>query len=411
MLSQKTIDIVKSTAPVLEEHGEALTRHFYQRMFNHNPEVKPFFNPANQAQGAQQRALANAICAYAANIDRLDRLGSAVELIAHKHASLMVKPEHYPIVGENLLASIREVLGPGATDEIIAAWSEAYNALADILIQRESQIYDHNASRPGGWNGFRPFRVEQKVPESEIVTSFYLKPADERPAPSFLPGQYITIQMATPDGSTTMRNYSLSCQPGLESLRISVKRESRQDSHSPEGFVSNQLHDAVQVGDTLQAGPPCGEFVLESGAATQRPLVLLAGGIGITPLLSMLNTAVETTPTRPIVLIYACRNPRVQAFREHLDQLAHNHEPLTVHYRYSDEDADPTPAHSSTGLVDATLIDALMPTRDADYYVCGPKPFMQSIIQTLGEWQIPPAQVRSEFFGPQQALHPAIQEA
>src|SRR5690606_23494038 len=107
MLNERIIQTVKSTAPVLEEHGDTLTRHFYQRMFKHNPEVAPFFNPANQSAGKQQRALAGAIAAYAANIDNLEVLGGAVELIAQKHASLMIKPEHYPIVGENLLASIR----------------------------------------------------------------------------------------------------------------------------------------------------------------------------------------------------------------------------------------------------------------------------------------------------------------
>src|SRR5690606_36073875 len=107
MLDEKTIQIVKSTAPILQEHGETLTRHFYKRMFSHNPEVGPFFNPAHQTSGSQQKALAGAICAYAANIDNLEVLGGAVELIAQKHASLQIKPEHYPIVGENLLASIR----------------------------------------------------------------------------------------------------------------------------------------------------------------------------------------------------------------------------------------------------------------------------------------------------------------
>src|SRR6478672_8536369 len=141
MLKESTVAIVKSTAPILEEHGELLTRHFYTRMFKHNPEVAPFFNAANQAAGLQQKALAAAICAYAANIDNLEVLGGAVELIAQKHASLQIKAEHYPIVGENLLASIREVLGPGATDEVIEAWGEAYGFLADILIGRERQIY------------------------------------------------------------------------------------------------------------------------------------------------------------------------------------------------------------------------------------------------------------------------------
>ena len=166
LLNQNTIDIVKSTAPILQQHGETLTRHFYQRMFSHNPEVGPFFNPANQAEGTQQRALAGAICAYAANIDNLEVLGGAVELIANKHASLMVKPEHYPIVGENLLASIREVLGDGATDDVINAWAEAYGFLTDILVGREEQLYSDSATKDGGWEGFRKFKIDKKDQEA-----------------------------------------------------------------------------------------------------------------------------------------------------------------------------------------------------------------------------------------------------
>ena len=150
MLSAQTIAVVKSTAPILAEHGETLTRHFYKRMFSHNPEVVPLFSQKNQASGVQQKALAAAICAYAANIDNLPALSETVERIAQKHVSLQIKPEHYPIVGENLLASIREVLGAGATDDIINAWGEAYGFLADILIGREKQIYqEHAAQRQG----------------------------------------------------------------------------------------------------------------------------------------------------------------------------------------------------------------------------------------------------------------------
>src|SRR4051812_40859212 len=111
MLSESTIAIVKSTVPVLREHGETLTRHFYQRMFRENPEVAHYFPQANMESGQQPKALAAAICAYAANIDNLSAMAGAVERIAQRHASLKIQPEHYPIVGANLLASIREVLG------------------------------------------------------------------------------------------------------------------------------------------------------------------------------------------------------------------------------------------------------------------------------------------------------------
>lgn len=126
MLKQSTIDIVKSTAPILAENGELLTKHFYKRMFSNNPEVLPFFNQSNQQSGTQQRALAGAITAYATHIDNLEVLNSAVNTIVQKHVSLQIKEEHYPIVGENLIESIKEVLGDLATKEVVTAWSEAY---------------------------------------------------------------------------------------------------------------------------------------------------------------------------------------------------------------------------------------------------------------------------------------------
>src|SRR5215204_1306277 len=116
--------------------GDTITRHFYKRMFTGNPDVRAFFNPAHQHSGGQQRALAAAICAYAQNIENPAVLAGAVELIAQKHCSLGVRAEHYPIVGEHLLGSIREVLGAACTEQIIDAWAAAYGLLAGILIQR-----------------------------------------------------------------------------------------------------------------------------------------------------------------------------------------------------------------------------------------------------------------------------------
>ena len=406
MLSQATIHIVKSTAPVLEEHGETLTRHFYKRMFLHNPEVAPFFNPANQTAGKQQRALAAAITAYAANIDNLEVLGSAVELIAQKHVSLQIKPEHYPIVGENLLASIREVLGEGATDEIIDAWAEAYGFLAKILTGREHQIYKEHAQVPGGWEGFKLFRVVRMEKESSNITSFYLVPSDGAPVPVFKPGQYITVRVGTPSGQTTMRNYSLSDKPGQDWLRISVKREEGIEADAPEGYVSNYLHNTVEVGKEIEIAAPCGEFFLDVSEKHPRPLVLLAAGIGITPLMSILLTALDTMPERDIVFIHGSLNEAVQAFKSTLDALAQAHPRLKIHYRYSDPVTPGTArsGSSSTGLIDADLIESFMPERDADYYFCGPQPFMVSIYHELLTWGIPPGQVHFEFFGPRQAL-------
>ena len=402
MLDDQTIQIVKSTAPVLQEHGETLTRHFYKRMFAHNPEVAPFFNPANQTIGKQQRALAGAIAAYAANIDNLEVLGGAVELIAQKHASLMIKPEHYPIVGVNLLASIREVLGEAANDDIIDAWAKAYGFLADILIGRERQIYQENAKKPGGWEGFKTFRVIRKEKESTIIASLYLAAADGAPLPTFKPGQYITVRATTPDGTTTMRNYSLSDRPKKEWFRISVKRESPPLADTPAGYVSNLLHDQIEVGDTIEIGPPCGEFFLDLGNRHDRPLVLLAAGVGITPIMSILLSALESMPGRRIVLVHAALNEDVQAFRTTLEALAARHPALQVFHRYSDTGS--RSGNASTGLVTSDYLEGLLPGRDADYFFCGPQVFMVSIYHDLLKWGIPASQVHFEFFGPRHEL-------
>lgn len=401
MLDEKTISIVKSTAPILAEHGETLTRHFYNRMFAHNPEVAPFFNPAHQAAGKQQRALAGAITAYASNIDNLAVLGSAVELIAQKHASLMIKPEHYPIVGQNLLASIREVLGEGATDDVITAWGAAYGFLADILIGREKQIYEENAKKLGGWEGFKSFRISRKEKESSNITSFYLVPVDGAPLPSFKPGQYITVRARTANG-TTMRNYSLSDKPGQEWFRISVKRETPPEANTPAGFVSNLLHDKIGVGDAIDVAPPCGEFFLDVMGKHDRPLVLLAAGVGITPVMSILLSALEAFPKREIILVHAVLNENVQAFRKQISALAGQHKNLKVYNRYSETGirADAF----STGFVTAKYLEGLLPARDADYYFCGPQPFMVGIYHDLIKWGIPASQVHFEFFGPRQEL-------
>ncbi len=413
MLSQQTIDIVKSTAPILQEHGETLTKHFYERMFSHNPEVAEYFNPANQAEGTQQRALAGAICAYAAHIDNLEVLSGAVELIAQKHASLMIKPQHYPIVGANLLASIREVLGEGATEDIINAWGEAYGFLADILIGREKQIYDETAQKPGGWDGFRKFKVEKKEPESSVITSFYLKPEDGGALVDYLPGQYITVRMPTPEGSTTMRNYSLSDKPGQDYFRISVKKEMGAKADTPKGYVSNKLHDDVKIDDVLEVGPPCGEFFLNVDDQNDRPLVLLAAGVGITPILSMLKTATAAMPDRKIIFIHGCLNEEVQPFKDTINKLVKKHENLTALYRYSDSEIDGVTREGacSTGFVDAQFIESMVPDHHADYYFCGPKPFMVNIYQTLVKWDIPAAQVHFEFFGPREELEAASGKA
>lgn len=391
MFSAATIALIKATVPVLQQHGEAITSHFYQLMLREHPELKAFFNEAHQAQGTQARALAGAVLAYAANIDRLEALAGALPRIIQKHVALGVQPEHYPIVGQCLLHAIKDVLGDAATDDIIAAWGEAYGALAQLLIDAEEQVYQANAAKNGGWRGTRAFKVARKVAESELITSFYLEPADGGALPAFKPGQYLTL-VVNVHGQEARRNYSLSDAPGKPWLRISVKRE-------PGGLVSNWLHDEVQAGQELAVQAPSGDFVL--GDAATRPLVLVTGGVGITPAMCMLEATAASG--RPIHFIHAALHGGVHAFRDRVDELSARHGNVRTTYVY-DQPRDQDQPHAIGRVNQALLASHLPDDRDVDVYFVGPKPFMQSVYQLGKDLGVKPERLRYEFFGPLEAM-------
>ncbi|MET3697070.1 nitric oxide dioxygenase [Bacillus oleivorans] len=400
MLSQKTIDIVKSTVPVLEEHGTKITKRFYQMMFENHPELLNIFNHANQRKGRQQTALANTVYVAAVYIDRLEEIIPVVKQIAHKHRSLGVKPEHYPIVGENLLAAIKDVFGDAATDEIINAWAEAYGVIADAFIGVEKEMYD-----AAGWDDFIPFSVVQKVKESDEITSFYLKPVDNRALPSFIPGQYISLKLDQIPGEeyTHIRQYSLSDVPGRDYYRISVKRE--KDGFHPDGVVTNFLHDQINEGDQLLASAPAGDFTIEIDS--NDPIVLLAGGVGTTPLMSMMNHVLETQPEREIVMVQAVRNGQVHAFREDILAKNLNHPTLQYYACYSaptDEDKQEGRFHKE-GFVTKEWLDEIVPNvAKSQFYFCGPVSFMKHIYATLKEMGVSENQIHFEFFGPSMSI-------
>jgi nitric oxide dioxygenase len=361
-------------------------------MLGEYPAVRPLFNQAHQASGDQPRALANSVLMYAKNIDRLEGLGHLPAQIISKHVALQVLPEHYPIVGTCLLRAIREVLGSEiATDEVLAAWGAAYQQLADILISAEQQAYASNAAAEGGWRGARSFRVERKVCESEEITSFYLVPADGGPVMAHQPGQYIGLRLLI-DGQEQRRNYSLSSVSNGRDLRISVKREAG-------GLVSSHLHAQVNEGDTLDVFPPAGGFTL---AASDKPLVLISGGVGITPTLAMLDEALKSA--RPVHFIHCARNRAVHAFRDAIDALAARHPQLKRFYCYDQASAGDAP--DAIGLLDQDRLAQWLPaTRDLDAYFLGPKPFMAQVKRSLKTLGVPEAQTRYEFFGPATALN------
>ena len=403
MLNAAHKAIVTATVPLLEVGGEALTTHFYRMLLDEHPEVRPMFNQANQVSGEQPRALANGVLMYAKHIDRLEALGDLASQIVQRHVALQILPEHYPIVGGCLLRAIREVLGAEvATDAVIEAWGAAYGQLADMLIGAEAAEYERKAKAPGGWRGARAFRVAHKQIESAEIASFYLEPVDHQPVLDFAPGQYIGLRLSV-DGLDARRNYSLSAAPNGRSYRISVKREAR-------GVVSNYLHDHVQVGSEVELFAPSGGFTLTTNA---RPLVLISGGVGITPTLAMLEAALVQTPARTVRFIHCARSHEVHAFRAVIDTLAERHSNLERYYCYDQAPTgtslEPEAAPHAVGRIDAKILAQWVPEAvdgvlDIDAYFLGPKPFMRQIRRSLRTLGVPDRQARYEFFGPASSL-------
>ncbi|MBB6460151.1 NO-inducible flavohemoprotein [Flammeovirga kamogawensis] len=399
-IEQKTIDIVKATAPVIKEHGVAITTHFYKLMFEKNPELKNVFNMAHQAEGTQPQVLAGAILGYATYIDNLPMLQSAVERIAHKHVSLSIQPAHYAIVGKHLIQAIKDILGDAATEDIIAAWTEAYGILAGVFTQREGSLYTDAINNHNGWVGFKNFIVSKKVIESDEITSFYLKPEEGSLLP-FIPGQYIAVRLKGDDHEHAhMRNYSLSDSPEKDYYRISVKREQGY-AQKPDGIGSNYLHDFIGEGDVIEVGIPAGDFTLDT--ASKRDVVLLSGGVGQTPMLSMLNHLLAENSERKITWLHAAKNGLSHAFNTYITELATKNEQLSYQFIYNNP--QPTDKGVQAGFIDISFIKDNVPNyKEAEYYFCGPKLFMKNIINLLAVLGVPEEQINFEFFGPAEEL-------
>lgn len=396
MLDAQTIATVKATIPLLVETGPKLTAHFYDRMFAHNPELKEIFNMSNQRNGDQREALFNAIAAYASNIENLPALLPAVEKIAQKHTSFQIKPEQYNIVGAHLLATLDELFSPG--QEVLDAWGKAYGVLANVFINREAEIYQQNASKTGGWEGTRAFRITRKAPRSALITSFDLEPVDGQPVADYQPGQYLAIWLK-PEGFEyqEIRQYSLTRKPNGKSYRIAVKRENG-------GQVSNWLHAAAQEGDIVHLAAPAGDFFLDVTA--QTPVTLISGGVGQTPMLAMLETLAKTQHAAQVNWFHAAENGDVHAFADEVAALGATLPAFRSHVWYRTPTAADRQAarFNSEGLMELSgLADALRDPQ-MQYYLCGPVVFMQFAAKQLVALGVSGENIHYECFGPHKVL-------
>ncbi|WP_180160138.1 NO-inducible flavohemoprotein [Acinetobacter sp. YH12054] len=396
-MTPQQIDLVKATVPVLRENGVALTGYFYNRMLGNNPDLKETFNMGHQRSGAQAQALAGAVLAYAENIEDPSVLLPVVELIAHKHVSLNIQAPDYNIVGENLLHSISEVLSISMEDPLIAAWAAAYGQLADLFISTEKAIYEQHQQTKGSWLGWRNFKIAKKVAESDEITSFYLEPSDGGDLPKYEAGQYISVRVLVDElGLKQPRQYTLSTSPQDNYLRISVKREDQKGDLVP-GWVSNTLH-GLEIGSEIEVSAPTGNFFLID---SQKRNVFISGGVGLTPMIAMLNQLVTLDMPQPVTFIHACRSKQVHAMHKHIQDLEAKYPRLSTFTAYEFPHANDKLGedYDAAGRLDLGSMDTALLPINADYYLCGPMPFMAEQQKALIARGIPASNIHSEAFG------------
>ncbi len=307
--------------------------------------------------------------------------------------------------GSSLIAGLRRrsIIGKEET----VALSSFRETSQEVLTKAQSSAFPDQTL----WSGFRKFYIHRRVNESEGITSFYLRPYDGKPVPRFLPGQHLTFRLQIPGRpKPVIRCYSLSDAPIYENqYRVSIKRLGAPPGSGdiPEGVGSCFFHDMLDVDRIVDVQAPKGNFYLNM--ADQRPAVLIAGGIGLTPMLSMLNTAAYTKSRREFWLFYAVANRRQHVQPEHLKKLAREHPNINIVICYSDPTRNCVKGRDFhyRGRINRRLFQGLLPSRDCQYYMCGPLPMQDAIIKDLKEWGVPEKDIKFEVFGRRKGKKPA----
>jgi hypothetical protein len=255
-----------------------------------------------------------------------------------------------------------------------------------------------------GWNGLRKFAVARKISQCDDVHAFYLKPHDGRPLPSFKPGQYLTFQLDLPGREKPLvRCYSLSdCPHQKDYYRVTIKKEKAPPDKpdAPPGAGSSYFADVVKEGDILNVKAPAGHFCLDM--TKTNPVVLIAGGVGITPMLCMANAIAASGSKREAWFFFGVRNQREHIHKAELEKLMAENDNIHLHVAYSkpgDKDAKGRDYHHE-GRVSIELLKELLPSNNFEYYLCGSGAFMKSLTDGLEAWGVPDKDVYFEAFGP-----------
>lgn len=363
--------IVRDTLPLVGAKIDEITPNFYRRMFSAHPElIAHVFNRGNQKQGAQQRALAASFATFAKTLVDPDAPDPAqlISRIGHKHVSVGIREDQYPIVHTHLFDAIEEILTPEVFQgPVREAWDAVYLAMQEALLDLENDIYRSFSSTPG--DVFRTVRVTEKRRLTDTVTAFTV--ASDA---SFRPGQYISVRRIMPDGAGQLRQYSLIGAPGRGELSFAVERD---------GEVSQSLIDGLEEGQDVEISLPTGDLVLDE--ARDTPLVLVSAGIGATPMAGILQYLADTGSSRAVYDLHADYSEGTDALRElrtaATSRLAHG----SSRAWYAPERLD---------------LSSLDLPEDADYYLCGGTGFLQSARAELEGCGVARGRIHFELFSP-----------
>lgn len=383
-LTPGNAEIIKQTLPLVGANITKITPIFYEKMFAAHPElIADTFNRGNQKSGEQQKALAASIATFAAMLVD-DNAPDPVEMlsrIGHKHVSLGIVEDQYPIVHDNLFAAIVEVLGEDVvTPEVAAAWDEVYWLMAKVLIDYERELY-----RSAGVADGEVFTTAEIISRKQLpadAMEFTLRP--DAMTEKFMdarPGQYTSIGVRLPDGARQLRQYSLvDVDKETGCIRIAVQRD---------GEVSSFLMDSLSDGDRVDATLPAGDLVLDDSNA---PVVLVSQGIGSTPMVGMLSALAAAKSERKVVVLHADSSAQDHAQRDLQEslsaQIGATYKPF---YRENDQ-------RMNLGELAA---EGLLPI-GAHWFLCGGTSFLQNIREQIadGEQALAPEKVAFELFSP-----------
>ncbi|KDE98066.1 hemin transporter [Mycolicibacterium aromaticivorans JS19b1 = JCM 16368] len=390
-LEPEHAEIVTATLPLVGAHVDEITSVFYRRMFGQHPELlRNLFNRGNQAQGAQQRALAASIATFATHLVNPDlpHPSELLSRIGHKHASLGIVPDQYPIVHEHLFAAIVEVLGADTvTADVAAAWDRVYWIMADTLIALERDLYAGAGVDAG--DVFRRLRVTAREddPSGAVLVTVGADGIAGAGA-----AQYVSVGVTLPDGARQLRQYSLVNAPGASELTFAVKPVDAV-GQNPAGEVSNWIRECVRVGDLLDVTVPFGDLPEPRSGA---PVVLISAGIGITPMIGILEYLVGQSHAAPVQVLHADRSEESHPLRKRHRELVDILPDASLDLWYA-EDVDGDNPRIHEGLMNLDDVDI---ADGAEIYLCGNDGFVQAVRAQLTGRGIATDRVHCELFSP-----------